>query len=147
MLAAGSTSDLIGLPWRDLLHPEDRPLPGIRPAHRLGDLDQPVKRFVRRDGVTFEVTIREAQIPWRGRTAGLIVIGEWNNAPGEEPTHGLLGPVVVRALNAAGEGTTCGPDGWTSRRGWRPCWVMRTHRQNRLIRLRRPSFRPMIGNR
>ena len=104
VLAAGSTSDLIGLPWRDLLHPEDRPLPGIRPAHRLGDLDQPVKRFVRRDGVTFEVTIREAQIPWRGRTAGLIVIGEWNNAPGEEPTHGLLGPVAVRALDAAGEG-------------------------------------------
>ena len=103
-LAAASTNDLLGLAWRDLLHPDDRPLPGVRPAQRVGEQDQPLKRFVRRDGVTFEVTIREVLIPWRGRTAGLILIGEWDHAPGEEPTHGLLGPIAVRALDAAGDG-------------------------------------------
>jgi PAS domain-containing protein len=137
LLAASSRNDLLGLPWRDLLHPEDRPLPGIRPTEQ----NQLVKRFMRRDGVSFEVSIREIQIPWRGRSAGLILIGEWDRPPGDEPAHGVLGPVAVRALDAANEGV-CEFDFRSGeldhRPGSRPCWDTPRNRSSGAMRWMHP---------
>ncbi len=78
-LSAYAPEDLVGMPFLELLHPDDRAIAAERYADRLaGNVQERTLalRLVRQDGEILWVEVRSLPVDWRGRPAVLSFVGD-----------------------------------------------------------------------
>ncbi len=93
ILGAASPEEVIGRPVLDFVHPEYRALVQERIRHMLetgGSVDLIEEKFVRLDGQVVDVEVAATAIPYRGRTAVMVVVRDITERKRAEAERGRL---------------------------------------------------------